>query len=59
VNEVDCDALMLLSDFHMDCLHNLVLGLGRSSGISGGATGRRERGLEHFDAIPNILELEA
>jgi len=29
MDKVDCNALMLLSNFHMDCLHDLALGLGR------------------------------
>jgi len=59
VNEVDCNALMLLSNFHMDYLHNLALGFGRRGDISGRGTGRRVRVLGCFGTILNVLELEA
>jgi len=40
MDEVNCNALMLLSNSHINCPHNLV-GLDRRGGIIGGASGRR------------------
>jgi len=59
VNQVNCNALMLLCNFHVDSLHKLVLGLGRGKGHGGNAAGSRNGGLGGFIAIPYILELEA
>jgi len=58
VDEVDGNALMLLGNFHMNCPHNLELGLSRRSGI-GRSCGKRGSDLGCFTTIPNVLELEA
>jgi len=50
---------MLFCNFHMNCIHNLALGLGRGEGHSGRAAGSGNGGLEGFIAKPFILELEA
>ncbi len=59
MDEVDSNTLMLLSNLHMNCPHNLVLWLGRKNVISGRSSDRRGSGLGCFGTIPNVLELEA
>jgi len=59
MDEVDSNALMFLDNFHVNCSHNLALGLGRRGGIIGRSGGKRGSSLGCFRAIPNVLELEA